>query len=373
MRPRPARLTVLAAILFGLSPRIAAAGGRQPDAARSAWFSRGLPYGSDASFHPGREVLNGAFGIMQISSEWRTLDEIRFDRGWRHVRRSLADPGGTIDDYGWNAFLRNEVFPASLRWRGLQYVPNYTLHLVGGGARHRAFVEWYDRHGFGHAGLWAAATTLVHAAGVEVVEHHASAGPSVDPVADMLLFDPGGALLFSSDRVCRFFAQSLHLSLWSAQPMLDPAAKTLENAGENWSLRWFPRPDDRAGLFAYLGMSDLVGVSVRRRDGLAWSAGGGVLVDELAEEPTGVAGSSTFARMQWNAGLFVDREGSLLASLFVSEGWTQRLRLNLYPGVLRVGAFSPGVYLGLREPGTVILGVSVSALPLGIARGPRLR
>lgn len=381
MRDSRARSTggaaLAAAGLLASAPLLAPAAARagEPPAAPAprAWFHHGLAYGSDASFHPARELLNGSFGILQISSEWRPLDEIHYRRGWRNLRRSLADPAGTVGDYGWGAFLRNEVFPASLRWRGLQYVPNYTLHLVGGGARHRAFVEWYRRHDFARPGLWAAATTFAHAVGVEVIEQSGGTGPSVDPVADMLLFDPGGALLFSSDRVCRFFVETLNLTLWSAQPMFDPVSNTLENAGENWSLRWFPRATGRVGLFGYLGMSDLAGISLRREDGLAWSAGAGILVDELQRVEPGAAGSPTYARVRWNTGLFLDRDGSLLASLFVSEGWTQRLRLNVYPGVVRVGRYSPGLYLGLREPDTVILGVSAAALPFGLARGPRLR
>jgi hypothetical protein len=89
-------------------------------------------------------------------------------------------------------------------------------------------------------------------------------------------------------------------------------------------------------------------------------------VSDLEEEERG--GSSAFyARLDWDAGLFVDREGSLLASVRVSEGWTQRLRVNVYPGVVRVGAWSPGLYLGHRRGDGWLLGVSLADVPVGLA------
>ena len=48
----------------------------QPDPVEPRYFYRGLGYGSDATFHPASEVINGAFGILQISSHWVPLDEI---------------------------------------------------------------------------------------------------------------------------------------------------------------------------------------------------------------------------------------------------------------------------------------------------------
>jgi hypothetical protein len=354
---------------FFLAVLAAAPGGAwavdAPEDAEPAYFYKGLVYGSDASFNPLSELVNGAFGVLQINSNWATLDEINWGRGLQSTWRSITHPMQAIDQYGRTEFITNEVFPAQFRWSGLQYVPNYHLHLIGGGARHRAFVEWYRAHGFGHPGLWAAATTVAHSFAVEAVEHHRYDWISVDPVADMLIFDPAGAVLFSFDRVARFFAHTLNMSIWSGQPMYNPVVNTFENAGQNYGLHFFFSEKHRLGIFSYWGMSDLFGVTVRRESGLDWSVGAGVIVAELHEEDRGAGMSAFYARLNWDAGFFLHENGSLLASVHVSE-WTQRVRVNVYPGMMSWSGISPGLYLGVRDT-DVIFGLSFISTPIGFA------
>jgi hypothetical protein len=331
-----------------------------------AYFYKGLPYGSDASFNPASELINGAFGILQITGNWSTLDELDLTHGLDVTWRSITHPGQTVRAYGTTEFVTNEVIPGQFRWSGLQYVPNYHLHLIGGGARHRAFVEWYRAHGFAHPGWWAAATTVAHSFAVESVEHHRARTTTVDPVADMLLFDPAGAVLFSFDRVARFFAHTLNMSIWSGQPMYNPVQNTFENAGQNYGLHFFFSKKHRVGIFQYWGMSDLLGVTVRRNSGLDWSVGLGAIVAELHEEERGTGMSAFYARLDWDAGIFLHENGSLLASLHVSESWTQRLRLNLYPGMATWRGISPGLFCGVRGS-DVVFGLSFVSTPIGFA------
>jgi hypothetical protein len=330
------------------------------------YFYKGLPYGSDASFNPVSELVNGAFGVLQISSNWATLDEIDWAQGLEMTWESITHPGRTVDAYGRTEFLTSEVIPGQFRWRGLQYVPNYHLHLIGGGARHRAFVEWYRAHGFALPGVWAAATTVIHSFAVEAVEHHASRTPTVDPVADVLLFDPAGAVLFSFDRVARFFSHTLNMSIWSGQPMYNPAVNAFENAGQNYGLHFFFSEKHRLGIFSYWGMSDLFGFTVRRQSGFDWSVGAGAIVSELHEEGRGTGMSAFYARLNWDVGVFLHENGSLLASAHFSESWTQRLRINLYPGVVHWRGISPGLYFGVRHT-DVIFGLSFISTPVGFA------
>jgi hypothetical protein len=337
-----------------------------PHSGSSNYFYHVLPYGSDAAFNPASELINGAFGIMQISSRWMTLDQINWSRGLDVTWQSITHPGRTIDAYGRKQFVTNELVPGSFRWSGLQYVPNYHLHLIGGGARNRAFAEWYDMKGFALPGVWALATTIVHSFAVEAVEHQNRTGPTVDPVADMLLFDPAGALLFSFDRVSRFFSHTLNMSIWSGQPMYNPVLNSMENAGQNYAFHFFFGKDHPVGIFQYWGMSDLLGITLRTGSELDWSFGFGGAVAELKEEERGEGMTALYARVAWDAGGFLHRNGSLLASLHVSEAWTQRLRLNVYPGVFRWGRLSPGLYLGVRET-DVIFGLSFISIPLGVA------
>jgi hypothetical protein len=330
------------------------------------YFYRGLSYGSDAAFHPVSEVVNGAFGILQISSNWVPLDEIDFERGLEVTWESITNPVRTVDEYGRSDFVTDELVPGKLDWSNLQYVPNYCLHLIGGGARHRAFAEWYGAHDFPVPALWAWGTTILHAFAVESVEHHARTAPTVDPVADMYVFDPAGALLFTSDTVARFFSRTLNMAIWSGQPAYNPVANTFENAGQNYGLHLFLRDSHRVGLFSYWGMSHLFGVTVRGGSLFDWSLGVGGAVDELYEQDRGNGTSSLAARVKLDAGAFVHRNGSLLASVQVSQAWAQTFRAAIYPGWFNVSGLSPGLYTGVRGE-DVIVGVSFSRFPIGLA------
>ena len=344
---------------------------RAGDPGAGGWFYRGLDRGSDAVFHPVSELVSGAFGILQVSSRWKPLAEIDWANGLDVTWRSVSHPISTVRTFGVARFIRSEIVPGRLAWRDLQYVPNYSLHLIGGGARHRAFVEWYRAHGVPAPGAMAWLTTALHAVLVESVEHESESLPTVDPVADMLVFDPAGALLFSSDRVARFFARTLHFAIWSGQPMFDLVHGTVENAGQNYALHYF-RGDSRVGVFSYWGMSHLLGVTVRRSDGWGLSVGLGGAVNELRSDPTRTPGSF-YARIAWDAGVFLHWHGSLMASVHASQAWTQRLRVNVYPGLVRVGRFSPGLFLGIRGGGA-IAGLRLGTLPVGLAwagRGAR--
>lgn len=349
-----------------LGTAAAPAHARSTAALEDNYFYRGLSYGSDASFHPVSELVNGTFGLLQIRSNWATLDDIDWAQGFDVTWESITHPGRTVDAYGRTEFLENEVFPVSFGWSRLQWVPNYTLHLIGGGARHRAFMEWYGAHGLPRPALWAWLTTAVHAFGVETVGHHSESAPTVDPVADMLIFDPLGALLFSSDRVAGFFSHTLHMSIWSGQPMYNPALNSIENIGENYGLHYFFRDSDRVGLFSYWGMSHLFGVTVRGGRHFDWSVGVGGAVNELRPEGRGDGMTAFYARLKWDAGLFLHRNGSLLASVHLSQAWTQFLRVNVYPGWVSPGGRTMGMYTGVRG-NDVIVGLSFAGVPVGMS------
>lgn len=370
MTRAPLRLVLLLALALAVnaSPLRAQVAGGTTDAAWEAptYFYHGLSYGSDAAFHPISEVINGALGILQISSNWTTLDEIDWAHGLEVTWESITHPVRTVDAYGRSDFITGEVVPASFGWSNLQWVPNYSLHMIGGGARHRAFLEWYDAHGLPHPAVWAWGTTILHAFAVEAVEHYNDPGPTVDPVADMLVFDPLGALLFSSDRVARFFSHTLNMRIWSGQPAYNPVINAFENAGQNYGLHFFFSEHHRVGVFSYWGMSHLFGITVRGGEGFDWSIGLGGAVDELREEQRANSMHSLYAQIKWDGGLFVHRNGSLLASLHASQAWTQLLRLNVYPGWLNVGGLSTGFYTGVRGD-EVILGITFANFPVGLA------
>jgi hypothetical protein len=294
------------------------------------------------------------------------LDDIDWHRGWSVTWESITHPVRTVDGYGRGEFLTDELVPGKLGWSDLQWVPNYSLHLIGGGARHRAFAEWYGAHDFAAPAVWAWGTTMLHAFAVEAVEHHDKVQPTVDPVADMFVFDPAGALLFTSDHVARFFSHTLNMAIWSGQPAYNPVVNTFENAGESYGLHFFFRDTHRVGLFSYWGMSHLLGVTVRGGSMFDWSVGLGGVADELRAQDQGDVAGSVYARIKLDAGAFIHRRGSLLASVQVSQAWSQTLRMTVYPGLFSVGGLSTGFYTGIRGD-DVILGISFSRVPIGLA------
>lgn len=334
------------------------------------YFYHGYDYGSDAAFNPLSELINGPLGILQISNRWVPLDEIDWASGFDVTWESISNPLRTIDAYGRERFIREELVPGEYGWSNLQWVPNYTLHLIGGGARHRAFAEWYDAHNFPVPQVFAWGTTLLHAWGVEAVEHYAAPGPSVDPVADMYVFDPLGALLFSFDGVSRFFSHTLNLSIWSGQPAYNPSVNTFENIGQNYALHYYFGRTHRVGIFGYMGMSHLLGVTVRGGELFDWSVGIGGAADELAIAERGNDMRAVYANIKFDGGIFLHRNGSLLASLHLSQAWTQAFRLNVYPGMFALGGLSTGFYSGMRGD-DVIVGITFAKFPVGLALSGR--
>jgi hypothetical protein len=312
------------------------------------------------------EVINGAFGFLQISSNWVPLEEIDWANGFHITWESITNPIRTVDAYGRTDFVTNELLPARVDWNSLQWVPNYCLHMIGGGARHRGFIEWYDAHGFPVPHAWAWGTTAAHAFAVEAVEHYDRTRPTVDPVADMFVFDPLGALLFSNDGVARFFSRTLHMSIWSGQPAYNPLVNTFENAGEAYGLHYFFRDTHRVGIFSYWGMSHLFGVTVRGGELFDWSVGIGGAADELEDRDRGNGTTALVARIKLDGGVFVHRNGSLLASMQASQAWVQTFKLTVYPGVFSPGGLATGFYTGVRGD-DVILGLTLARVPVGIA------
>ena len=106
--------------------------------------------------------------------------------------------------------------------------------------------------------------------------------------------------------------------------MYNPVLNSAENAGQNYAFHYFFTDGQNVGLFQYWGMSDLMGITVRGESGVDWSLGFGGMVEELQETERGGGLSAFYARIKWDAGFFVHRNGSLLASVQVSESWTQR-------------------------------------------------
>jgi hypothetical protein len=329
------------------------------------FFYHRVNYGSDALVHPLRMVINGGFGIMQMDNHPNRPFDFDYASNWDNVWRNLSDPVASIENEGWGNFLRMEILPFSTSIKGARYWPNYLQHLIGGGMSYRLMAEWYRSHGYGRPVLWSVGTMLAYHLINEMAENNGYVGWTTDAVADLYLFDPLSIVLFSSDRVSGFFGRTLNMADWSFQPCIDPAYGSLENFGQNFTVKWRLPRSERWSLFYNYGNHGNAGFSFTRRDGRCLSVGAGLRAKELVDLTQG----ERTVNLVPSAGIYYDRNNSLLASLIASETRDAAWRLNLYPGLARFGPVAPGFFLALDHDDRIVMGVHLDLLPLGLAHG----
>ncbi|MGA7305812.1 MAG: hypothetical protein WBW88_13115 [Rhodothermales bacterium] len=325
-------------------------------------FYFGLGYGSDAVFSPFTVVIDEGFDILQLDGWDHRLSSHPFGASFKTVIRSMRHPFDTISQNGVSTFLTSELLPLSTRQSGGgQWLPNYQLHLVGGGMVVSGLREWYRAHGFGQPMLWSIATAATYHLLNETVENGYYRGLNLDAISDLYIFDVGGIVLFSSRSVRRFFSRKLHMRSWLQQPSIGVRDGSLENSGDYYSMQWRIPGSRQWHVFYYFGLNNLVGLTRRMESGYGVSVGAGlqarnqVFVDEEDYRKT--------VDLVGTAGVFLDREHSLLASLVYARANYRRLSLNVYPGVLPGRKWSPGMWGILDGGGSVHLGVSLRWLP----------
>jgi len=342
--------------------RVATGDGAARDAGTPpAYFYRGTPFGSESLVQPLRLVLNGGFGILQLDNRDKRLGKIAYGTGLDNVWMNVRDPFRAIRETGgWSDFLEREVLPLSVNSNKAQFWPNYTQHLIGGGMSYRMYVEWYRHHGWAHPKWMSGATMVAHHVVNETVENDDFRGYRTDPVADMWIFDPLGVVLFSHDGVARFFGETMHMADWSYQPSIDPSDGSLINNGQNFALKYDLPWSDRWQLFYHYGTHAELGFARRLNAHDTFSFGAGLRAGELVELDDGFRTVDLAA----SAGIFYDRDNSLLASLTMAKTKEYRFRFNVYPGVLRLGRIAPGLFLADRRTRGLVFGLTFDFLPV---------
>ena len=365
MNIRPALISLL--ILFTYSSGFAAADSTE------FYFYRHPDYGSQSVFNPATVFLNGGFDVIQTGSVDPDPFNLPFYSSAKNVFMNIGHPFRQIGRHGWGKFLSEEVIPTSLSMKQSQYVPNYTLHLLGGGVTYRTLWEWSEAHQVPYPRFSAMVFTAAYHFMNEITENGSFTGVNTDPIADLCIFDPLSILLFQSDKVARFLGTKAIVSDWSTMPFFDPAHKVLDNTSQNYALS-LPLPKtERLRLFAYLGMNELCGLSWRRGNGYAVSGGGGVTVNSLAEVDTsGASGRTMTITYTWNTGFFFDKDNSLLFSVLLSGNRFYRARLNLYPlPDFHFENLRPAFFAAIGQKDELVLGVTANWLPLSLsARAP---
>ncbi|MCP4574368.1 MAG: hypothetical protein GY838_18595 [bacterium] len=331
------------------------------------YFYERCGYGSDHLSGPLRLILNGGYGIIKMEGRSNCAEDIDYQNGWNNVWRNLRHPVKSIEAKGWWEFIKSEVLPVSFNSGDAQYWPNYWNHLLGGGFSYRLMREWYRAHGFEHEIRWSVGTMVVYHLLNETVEMDSKTSWRVDPIADVYLFDVAGILLFSSDRVSRFFGRTLNMADWSFQPLWDPERGRFENIGLNYMMRLRLSAETPWYLFYHWGNGGELGLTRHVGGDHYLSCGAGWVAKNL-EDVDGISETANLAR---SVGMFYDRGGSLMASVLYSKNLEARWQVNVYPGLVDLGPLRPGLAFIETQSNDIMLGVTIGnapLLPLGLGR-----
>lgn len=332
----------------------------------SAMFYKGLGYGSDAYNTPLSVLVNKGYDIFQLRRHPRNILTFPYRNAWNSSIRGVVQyPGPAIARFGgWGRFARLELLPLTTKPSEMNWVANYTEHLLVGGFSMRMLDEWFRAHDVPWPRAMAIVTTYASSMINEMAEHPTSTEPGAAGVADLLIFDVAAVTLFHWDQPTRFFARTLELADWSNQASLTYPNQQLQNHGQYFTMK-APIGLDRTRLFLRWGMGAQLGLSRKLDDEHHFSAaiGGDTKVrhvDASGHETVGFA---------LGGGVFYDRNNSLLWSLH-SSPMENLMTLNIYPGVLpgfarRIGVW--GVYTRHQEFRFGL--VAPRALGLGLGYG----
>ena len=340
---------------------------QQSDNGTPLYFLNDVDYGGDSEFNPVQASIHLSYDILRNASYQDNPFKMSYGTGFENVAKNLIHPFDAIEKSGGTAeFIGREVFPI----KGIssdygQWVPNYTLHMLGEGSVYRKLWSWYAAKGVPVPWLFGLLNTAAAQFINEVAENGDFRGPNTDPVADFWIYNPLGYALFSIDPVARFFSKTVRLNFWPGQATFDLVHLKLMNAGGNYSFK-IPLPRTDLKLFYYTGTDGLFGLSIPTKRGDSFSVAAGTHLYTIHPVYTAQGGRIILpGELAFAIGGFWDRNESLMSSFQLIGPKHPSAILNIYPGLLRVAGFRFGLYAGAGYFDGAALGLSVSWLPLG--------
>ena len=213
-----ALLAAAATLSLALGARAGDDDGGAADSKPPRYFYQHYDYGSQALYSPVWVFLNRGYDVLQDHVATRNILDQHYRTNTGNVLRNLANPFPAISADGWKTFLTEEIFPLSFTQHTARWVPNYTLHLIGGGTTYTALAEWFDDRSVPLPHLWSGLTLMASALVNETIENKGIVGYNTDAIADIWVFDIAGMILFSFDAPNRFFSREVVISDWSLQP-----------------------------------------------------------------------------------------------------------------------------------------------------------
>jgi hypothetical protein len=336
------------------------------DAPRKRYFYKGYDYGSQSLFNPMHVLLNRGFDTLQLRQD-HNIFHYPYLIDARNVAENVVNPTYSLDAHGWGRWATTELLPQGWTTERARWLPNYGLHLLGGGVTFAALREWYEDHGAPVPGVFSAVTVYAAAFINEMFENRLTVGPNADAISDLLVFDAIAVIAFSFDSVQEFFSKRVIVSDWSLQPAFTIPSGGLHNVGNYYSVK-IPVPYyERLRMFGYMGQASMVGLSYQLDGHYSLSAAGGVRIErvENALYPGDVVVSLRPA-----GALFLDRDESLLASIHVADIRDYLVHMNLYPNAFLHTNPGIGAWTALGREGHWLVGLSFTrSIGFGVGAG----
>jgi hypothetical protein len=325
-------------------------------------------FGSESQVHPVNVFLNGGYDMLRNGGHRKNIFAWDYKGDGAHVWRNVKDPIGNIRAFGWNNFVKQEIFNFTIGVKNAEFVPNIAGHTIGNGMQYAKLAEYLDYNNAPLPYLWSGITTTAYQVMNEVVEAEGYRGINVDLVADIYLFNVAGIAIFSTEWGKQFFSETLPVNEWSPQPLIEPVTGNLQNAGQqyyirkkfSWTGNWSP--------FMYYGVYTIFGASYQYDGENSITMGAGRVVNKLREGRRN-GFRKIDPQLDGTAGIFWDRNGSLMTSLLFTGPGLYNMQLNVYPGVFSLWDFSPGFYLAAGEWDGFVFGITFSQFPIGAGFG----
>jgi hypothetical protein len=344
-----------------------------PPAPSEGYFYKGYDYGTQSLYGPIYAMVSRGFDTLQLRSS-RTMVVSMTDT--RNVLDNVADPLTAIrydGESGWGTFLETEIFPFSYGKNTARWIPNYGLHLLGGGQTYAWLREWFLAHDAPEAAatIFSIASLFTAALINESIENKGVVGYNTDAIADLYVFDVGGVILFSFEAVRKFFSKTLILSDWSLQPAITFPRGDLHNVGSYYSLK-VPVPFvDRLRLFVYGGIATMGGLSYKLDDEYSVSAAAGGRTSSF-ENSGGSTHVENVVQFRPAGALFLDRNESLLAMVQLSDVVDYFFTVNVYPNAFFHTEPGLGTWTVIGKDGRWLAGLSFThAFGVGFGLGTR--
>jgi len=329
------------------------------------FYDPNVNYGSDLIFNPFSLFINGSYDMIRVNRSNKSIIDQSYKLGMKNVNDNLLHPFYHIDHFGYEKFFKQEFFDYTFDITSASYFSNIGLHILGNGMEYAKLAEWYDYHNVPYPHLLSFITTISYQYMNEVMENCSYQGTNVDPIADMLFFNPVGILLFSLDPIKEFFSEKLPIYSWPLQSMLNPSNLYIENAGQQYASRYQITSNQNLSLFFNWGLSTVFGISYKLTPEKNLSIGAGGFMNNLMKEEYKnnqfVSGNIDYA-----IGIYYDKNNSLLASALVTGPKEYNLRINLYPNIINIKGIKPGIFVGIGEMDNFTAGINIALIPIGV-------